>query len=144
MVAYRKKVLVAIRIPEELAARLDTRCRIRKQGKTDVLLDAIERGWDDLPAISGSETFGVRINHNPDSIPDCTLQPTINMDALRAICAGNMPTVDYVESGLVEDVRPRCCECDKPMTGRMFKGHVVAWACNDQGCPMWGRERRES
>ena len=74
------------------------------------------------------------------SIPDRPTKPAI--DDLRAICAGNMPTVDYVETGLVEDNRPCCMECDKRMTAKMYKGIAVAWACSDPGCPMYGLERR--
>ena len=74
------------------------------------------------------------------SIPDRPTKPAI--DDLRAICAGNMPTVDYVETGLVEDNRPCCMECDKRMMAKMYKGIAVAWACSDPGCPMYGLERR--
>jgi len=39
--------LIALRLPDDLAARLDTRCSIRGQSKTDVLIEAIQRGWEE-------------------------------------------------------------------------------------------------
>ena len=132
--------LIAIRVPDDLSTRLDTRCGIRKRSKTDVLLEAIERGWDDMPAISGSETFGVAINAKSGPIPDCTIKPT--MAELRSICAGNVPQQLIPEPAPVEDCTPECCECGHKLTGKVVKGVVVAWACPDLGCAMYGLEQR--
>lgn len=70
-------VSVTVRLPDILAAKLVSRCLIRKARKTDVLVEAIERGWDDAPAISGGETFGLRVNTDAGLIPDCTLKSSI-------------------------------------------------------------------
>jgi hypothetical protein len=63
------------------------------------------------------------------------------MSDLRSICAGKTPHVE-VEQEEVEDVTPKCCECDKSMMGKVIKGVVVAWACTDAGCPMYGLEQK--
>ncbi len=123
--------LIAIRVPDDLAARLDTRCSIRKQSKTDVLLEAIERGWNDAP---------IPTSHGP--LPQAEPIPAVHkptMDALRSICAGNVPR--QVDHEHAEDCTPECCECGHKLTVRVVKGVVVAWACPDLGCPMYGLER---
>ena len=124
--------LIAIRVPDDLAARLLYRCGIRKQSKTDVLLEAIERGWDDMP---------IPAPHVPlpqaEPIPASPAHP--NMDALRSICAGNVPR--QVDPEPAEDCTPECCECGHKLTGKLIKG-VVAWACTEPGCAMYGLEQR--
>jgi hypothetical protein len=132
--------LVAIRIPDDLAERLDNRCSIRKQGKTEVLLEAIERGWHD-------ERFMSRTFHQ-DEIPPiepklCSRADVPSMAALRSICAGNIPQVE-IEQEPVEDATPECCECGKQMAGKLIKGRGVVYACATPGCPMWGKEQRAS
>lgn len=125
--------LVAIRIPDDLADRLGTRCSMRKQSKTEVLLEAINNGWNtDGPVAQPAE----QRTHNPTvpgSIPD---RPTkISIDDMRLI-----NNFDY--SPLFEDVMPTCCECDHAMTGKAIKGRGIVWACIDPGCPMVGREQK--
>jgi hypothetical protein len=63
------------------------------------------------------------------------------MDALRSICAGNVSRAE-VEPEPAEDCTPECCECGHVLTGKVIKGVVVAWACPDTGCPMYGIEQR--
>jgi hypothetical protein len=65
------------------------------------------------------------------------------MDALRAICAGSIPRVEVAQED-IEDCTPECCECGHKLTGKVIKGVVVAWACSDAGCPMYGKEQRAS
>jgi hypothetical protein len=109
------KRLIALRIPDELADRLEARCSIRKQGKTEVLIEAIERGWDESGPFIDEQ-------RSPD-------KPAI--EPLRAICAGEVP-------GPEPDSTPVCCECGKPLRAKMYKGVAVEWACGDLGCPMYG------
>ena len=72
------------------------------------------------------------------TIPSDGTKPT--MDALRSICAGNVPR--QVDPEPVEDCTPECCECGHKLTGKVVKGVVVAWACPDLGCAMYGIEQR--
>ena len=65
------------------------------------------------------------------------------MDALRSICAGNVPMAE-VEPSPAEDCTPECCECGHKLTGKVVKGVVVAWACPDLGCAMYGLERGDA
>lgn len=126
--------LIALRLPDDLAAKLDSRCSIRKVSATRVLLDAIQRGWEG-PVDQSAE----RGTHNAKvsgSIPD---RPTI--DHLRAICAGNIPKQPDPEPA--EDVTPRCCECDYHLIGKAIKGRGIVWACSNVGCAMYGREQRQ-
>jgi hypothetical protein len=39
--------LIALRLPDDLARKLETRCTMRKVSATRALLEAIERGWDE-------------------------------------------------------------------------------------------------
>jgi hypothetical protein len=64
---------------------------------------------------------------------------TPNISELKAICAGQVPDDDPPEP---EDMMPTCCECDKPLRAKMYRGVAVAWACADPGCPMFGREKK--
>jgi hypothetical protein len=50
--------LIALRLPDDLAARLETRCSIRKATQTAVLLEAIERGWDEADSQPASVAVG--------------------------------------------------------------------------------------
>ena len=75
----------------------------------------------------------------PNNASSARLKPII--DDLRAICAGNVTDSNPFEED-PEDSRPRCCECDKQMVARMYKGVAVAWACSDAGCPMYGQEQK--
>ena len=63
------------------------------------------------------------------------------MADLRSICAGNVPKQSIPDSEPVEDCTPECCECGHKLTGKVVKGVVVAWACTEPGCPMYGLER---
>ena len=62
------------------------------------------------------------------------------MSDLRSICAGNVPR--QVDPEPAEDCTPECCECGHKLTGKVVKGVVVAWACPDLGCAMYGLEQR--
>ena len=59
-------VSVTVRLPDSLAAKLESRCLVRKVSKTDVLVEAIERGWDE--AVSQPEPTAHR-PASPLSIP---------------------------------------------------------------------------
>lgn len=72
-------------------------------------------------------------------IPDVHIKPT--MADLRSICAGNVPKQSIPDPEPAEDCTPECCECGHKLTGRVVKGVVVAWACPEPGCPMYGLER---
>jgi hypothetical protein len=39
--------LIALRLPDDLAAKMETRCSIRKISQTAVLIEAIRHGWDE-------------------------------------------------------------------------------------------------
>jgi hypothetical protein len=67
--------------------------------------------------------------------------PTYVSD-LRSICSGNIPNPEYVETCLVSDVLPECCECGRKLVGKEIKGRGVVWACAKQGCPMYGLEQK--
>ena len=126
-------VSVTVRLPDSLAAKLEARCSIRKGSKTDVLVEAIERGWDEAPAMfGGDQPVGRTAAGASLSMP--------SMDDLRAICAGNVPKQPDPEP--VEDATPRCCECDNHLTGKAIKGRGIVWACSNTGCAMYGREQR--
>ena len=43
-----------------------------------------------------------------------------------------------------EDCTPECCECGHKLTGKVVKGVVVAWACPELGCAMYGLERGDA
>ena len=93
------------------------------------------RGW---------HTKAVHVADEPRhvSLPQAEPIPASpNMDALRSICAGNVSRAE-VEPEPVEDFTPECCECGHKLTGKVVKGVVVAWACTDAGCPMYGLEQR--
>ena len=81
-----------------------------------------------------------RGTHNAKVAGSNPAGPTINMDALRSICAGNVPR--QVDPEPAEDCTPECCECGHKLTGKVVKGVVVAWACPDLGCAMYGLEQR--
>jgi len=76
--------LVAIRLPDELAGKLDARCSIRKLSKTEILIEAIERGWDDRPPVE----------QRPPAQEQVAAPAKPSMEYLRAICAGKLPGPD--------------------------------------------------
>ncbi len=131
--------LVALRIPDELAEKLASRCSIHKRSMTDVLLEAIGRGWRDSGPVAQLAERGTHNAKVSGSIPDRTTKPTIA--DLRSICDGNVSKAE-IEPELDEDVTPECCECGRKLTGKVVKGVVVAWACPDAGCAMYGIEQR--
>jgi hypothetical protein len=161
--------LIAIRIPDDLSDRVDSRCVVRKQSRTDVLIEAIERGWtiDDPVVINrpdGSATYCVQSEVHPSDAKYAEISsiPRPTIDDLRSICAGkipgdpsklspewgwlgkaagSIPRVD-IEQEEIEDVTPECCECGHKLTGKTIKGRGIVWACNDVGCPMHGKEQR--
>ncbi len=61
---------------------------------------------------------------------------------LRSICDGNVPKQSIPDPEPAEDCTPECCECGHKLTGKVVKGVVVAWACPDLGCAMYGIEQR--
>lgn len=72
--------------------------------------------------------------------------PAVDMAALRAICAGDVPRpatvfggyAAVIEEHLAEDgSAPSCSACEEPM--RESKGK---WACVDQACGMCGVEQK--
>jgi Arc/MetJ-type ribon-helix-helix transcriptional regulator len=76
--------------------------------------------------------------HNAGGVGS-TPGPEPDIAALRAICAANVPK-HASDSDSIDDITPRCCECDKQLLGKVYRGRVTAWACSDAGCPMYGRE----
>ena len=92
------------------------------------------RGW---------HTKAVHVADEPQHIPLPQAEPIPahpNMDALRSICAGNVPMAEP-DPAPAEDCTPECCECGRKLTGKLIKG-VVAWACTEPGCAMYGLEQR--
>jgi len=141
--------LIAIRIPDDLSDRVDSRCVVRKQSRTDVLIEAIERGWtiDDPVVINrpdGSATYCVQSEVHPSDAKYAEISsiPRPTIDDLRSICAGNLPHGVHSVYEPEPDVTPRCCECDRTMIGKAIKGRGVVWACADSGCAMHGREQK--
>lgn len=60
-------ISVTIRVSDELAKRIESRCAIRRQNKTNVLIEAIERGWDETVVLQhGPER---KTTSNPLAIP---------------------------------------------------------------------------
>ena len=116
--------LIALRLPDDLAGRLEARCSIRGQSKTDALIEAIRRGWDE--DAEGVEAVSARAI-KPLSIPGVFMGSGLSL-------AGTAEPI--------EDFRRLCLECDKRMAPKMYKGIAVAWACNDPACPMYGLERK--
>ncbi len=118
--------LIALRLPDDLVARLEARCSIRGQSKTDALIDAIQRGWDE-------DDEGVEV------VPARAIKPL----SIPGVFMGSQLGVPLEEPAEpIEDKRPCCRECDKRMAPKMYRGIAVAWACSDPGCPMYGLERK--
>lgn len=130
------------------APRLCSKCKKtgwNKNGNSQDVPQAAERGLvvkesqgvDDRAR--SIQQLGAASRTNPHSVASKPV--AVSESDLRSICAGKTPHVD-VEQEKVEDVTPKCCECDKSMTGKVIKGVVVAWACTDAGCPMYGLEQK--
>ena len=120
--------LIALRLPDDLMARLEARCSIRGQSKTEALIEAIQRGWDEAAV----EPIRERSPIEPLNIPGVFMGSQIGM-----------PLADELEPlEQVEDNRPCCRECDKRMMAKMYKGIAIAWACSDPACPMYGLGRK--
>jgi hypothetical protein len=140
--------LVAIRIPDDLAERLAARCNIRKHSKTDVLLESIERGWDnngnsqDVPQVAvcglvvkepervddrarSVQELGSAPGTNPHSMAAKPM--AVSMNDLRSICAGNIPQRER-DTGPVDEHETAICAIDWWEDGEhyqclMDKGH---------------------
>lgn len=139
--------VVTLRLPSELVEWVDS---VGKRGA--VVAEALESMRSpkrvaltdsnmDLIRAAVRETVE-QLEHGP--VPRAVESPIPSehkptMDALRSICAGNVPR--QVDPEPVEDCTPECCECGHKLTVKVVKGVVVAWACPEPGCPMYGLER---
>jgi hypothetical protein len=130
--------LVAIRLPDELAEKLAIRCSIRHMGKTELLIEAIARGWDErTPPVEQRPPAP-----NPLSAKLALLASVPGLKTGAILQAEPIVPIEDDPPEPEEDCTPTCCECDKPLRAKMYRGVAVAWACADLGCPMFGREKK--
>src|SRR6516165_6960620 len=110
-------VFVGFRISDDLANKVDMRCKTHRMSKTDVLIAAIERGWEEVPVIKHQaepkpESLPIhpRTHINPLSIPGVSLG--------KDFFAGNHPELPDVPAFMPE---VRICPY------REYSGDIGEW-----------------
>lgn len=73
--------MIAMRLPDDLAAKLELRCSMRKKTQSAVLLEAIERGWEEAVL---QPVRQVEPRRNPLDIPGVFLGSQL----------GNLPAIE--------------------------------------------------
>lgn len=117
--------LIALRLDDDLAERIEARCSIRGQSRTRVIEDLLRAGFEDQPAVAANPMAGFSIepkklagmpSFNPLAIPGVRL----GVEAF-----GGSAAIGEAESDAVEAQGCAYVECDEE-TGESYRCRLAA------------------